>query len=234
LGGGVSEADNTRNNRRLARALKVETARKQAKSAYKSGDYAAAADFYGRVLSRRGGDDGTRATDNMSYASALMSLERYDEAATALAEAVRLQPGEIRNRTKFGEVLSRLDRHEEAAEQFTEAARLAPDDLPTLWRLALEQRTLGRTDDLRETVDRVLMIDPNHTGARILQMEDAAQMRVQMAAQAPGAPSMPGPQPISPVTKRTPRSSWRSKPLWFAIQAAVLLVAALWLRSLFP
>jgi tetratricopeptide (TPR) repeat protein len=224
-----------------------EALRKNAKRAYKAGELQAAVELYARLAEDPQGDDQSRSADLFGYASALIAVNRLNEAATQIERAAALQPDDPKISVKLAEVLSRVGRHEEAADQFRNLIRLEPGSADNHWRLALELRALGRDAEAREELRRCLAINPDHTEAQIFQLEQmmlggAERDGQSYEAEEPDNANQPASGDIPPATPlRRPTASapvarrqatWRSRPWGVAAEALVLVAVALWLKGL--
>jgi len=89
------------------------------------------------VLAERPGDDAAHEL----RARALLALGRLSEAEVHAADAVRLDPDEVRYRELLAEVLSRRGAHRDAAAEFGRLARNDPRQ--SAWTLAEAQERLG-------------------------------------------------------------------------------------------
>jgi hypothetical protein len=85
------------------------------------------------------------------------------EAATAYAErAIRLVPGDGRQRNNLGNMLMRLNRFPEAGEVLEVAKQIAPDDPVTWQNLALLSYREGKLESALEYMETALRLSPNH------------------------------------------------------------------------
>jgi len=89
------------------------------------------------ILATRPGDDAA----HEYRARAFLALGRPDEAQAHAADAVRLDPDEIRYRELLAQVLSAAGAHREAAAEFGRLAR--NDPAQTTWTVAEAQERLG-------------------------------------------------------------------------------------------
>lgn len=130
------------------------------------------------ILAERPGDDAA----HEMRARALLALGRTDEAERHAADAVRLDPDEIRYRELMAEVLSAEGAHRDAA---TEYARLARDDpRQRAWILAeagerLDADQAGRA---AEAARRAVRLNPADADAQL-----ALARALLLAGDAPGA-----------------------------------------------
>lgn len=89
------------------------------------------------VLARRPGDD----TAHEYRARAFLALGRADEAERHAADAVRLDPDEVRYRELLAQTLSAIGAHRDAAAEFGRLARNDPRQ--TTWTVAEAEERLG-------------------------------------------------------------------------------------------
>jgi tetratricopeptide (TPR) repeat protein len=98
-------------------------------------------------------------------AEALVVLSRYDEAAAAYGEVVRLAPQDPTARYNYGVLLYRRAYFSEAAEQFRELVRLQPDDARGQYNLATLAQREGRLAEAREAWQAFVRLEPNVASA---------------------------------------------------------------------
>jgi Flp pilus assembly protein TadD len=97
---------------------------------------------------------------------ALLRLERPDSAAVALTAALALRPDDADLLADLGRVLYDLGRSEESLDAFRGALRLRTDDPDLLLDAAHVLAAEGQIAAARGLLDRVLVLDPEHTEAR--------------------------------------------------------------------
>jgi tetratricopeptide (TPR) repeat protein len=98
--------------------------------------------------------------------TALFELQRFDEAASALREAVRLKPDYVEAHNTLSSCLVALGRREEALDTYREVLRLRPDIADTWYNFALIQAGLGRNDEAAASLRQALAIRPDFAAAR--------------------------------------------------------------------
>ena len=98
--------------------------------------------------------------------TALFELQRYEEAAYALREAVRLQPDYIEAHNTLSFCLVALGRREEALTIYQGVVRLRPDLPDTWYNLALIQAGLGRRGEAAASLRQALRLRPDFPAAR--------------------------------------------------------------------
>ncbi|MDP9244890.1 MAG: tetratricopeptide repeat protein, partial [Chloroflexota bacterium] len=115
------------------------------------------------VLSERPGDDAAHEL----RARALMALGRLDEAEVHAADAVRLDPDEIRYRELLAEVLSQRGAHRDAAAEYRRLARNDPRQ--PAWTLAEARERLGSAQPEMsvEAAQRAVKLDPRDPQAQL-------------------------------------------------------------------
>ncbi len=91
---------------------------------------------------------------------------RTDEAVSALAGAVRLDPLFAEARVNLGSVYLLKERIDEAIEQLEVATEARPDYAPAYGNLGVAYTQLGRTADARRMFERLLVLNPNDQRAR--------------------------------------------------------------------
>jgi lipopolysaccharide biosynthesis regulator YciM len=88
-------------------------------------------------------------------------LNGQNERALALFQAVlERDPSHRAALLKAGEVARGLGRHEEAVKFHREAERLQPDDLRPLYGLAADYEAMGRPEQAREILERIIALHP--------------------------------------------------------------------------
>src|SRR5918999_3993015 len=106
-------------------------------TALERSDPEAVLDLTADILQHRPGDDAA----HEYRARALLELGRVREAERHAADAVRLDPEEIRYRELLAEILSREGAHRDAADEFGRLARNDPRE--TTWTVAEARERLG-------------------------------------------------------------------------------------------
>ncbi len=107
------------------------------------------------------------AESHVARGLALSLSRRYDEAASAFEEAIRLNPGLFDAHHYFARISFASGRTERAAELFARAAALRQEDFQSPILLALALRVLGRSEEARQAgregvarAERALMLNP--------------------------------------------------------------------------
>jgi Flp pilus assembly protein TadD len=209
-----------------------EQLRRSAQTAYKSGDLDRSARTFALLVESTDVaiDPATRANDNLDYGTVLIRLGRQNEALGFLRRASELAPTDPRILLKLGQMLSRLERRDEAVEAFQALAAAAPNDPDAHSALAAELRLLGRIDEARAAAERALELDHEHIDARLTLMAIEAHQGTRTEKAIDEALAMSGGDVrLLYLREEKPPALW-----WLALQAVVLALAALWLRSLFP
>lgn len=115
------------------------------------------------ILAERPGDDAAHEL----RARALLALGRLDEAELHAADAVRLDPDEIRYRELLAEVLSRRGAHRDAAAEFGRLARNDPRQ--AAWTVAEARERLGAAQPEMsvEAARRAVKLDAGNPQAQL-------------------------------------------------------------------
>jgi len=121
-----------------------------------SGRADAAVQEFDRVLAKRPAD----VTALSGKASALVTMERFEEAAGVYAELVRTAPGDTVARYNYGVLLYRLARFGEAAEQFRRLVEIDPKHARGQYNLATLAQRAGRLDEAREAWEVFTRLEP--------------------------------------------------------------------------
>src|ERR1700678_3994960 len=96
---------------------------------------------------------------------ALLSLERLEDAVTALTRAVELRPGYAEALDTLGVCLAELVRPGEAVPYLERAAAAAPDSVATAFHLANALLAMDRLAESRAAFERALQLDPRFAPA---------------------------------------------------------------------
>lgn len=132
-------------------------------AALERGDHAAVIAATEARLARHPGDDAAHEL----RARALLALGRVQEAERHAADAVRLDPEEIRYRELMAQVLAAGGAHREAAEEFGRLARNDPRQGE--WTLAEAEQRLGAAQPglSVEAAQRAVRLDPRNGQAQL-------------------------------------------------------------------
>lgn len=98
--------------------------------------------------------------------------ERWDAAADALADAVRLDPEQAWTRVVFGLVLMEAQRLDEAAGELVEGARMDPEDVDAQLAAALAAAAIGRDGMAYEMLERARFQSVDDDQDRMAAVED--------------------------------------------------------------
>lgn len=146
-----------------------ETLRRQARSAFKAGDYADSALLFQQTIDAEAPDytlsDQAR-QDRIDLGVSLFRCSKYVEAARAFEAAITIDPNYAVAHHKLGLTSMRLGRVQRALEAFRAASSLAPDDAAFQWSYAEVALALGRQDEGEAAVQATLALDPTHPEAR--------------------------------------------------------------------
>ncbi|MGZ8481427.1 MAG: tetratricopeptide repeat protein [Candidatus Limnocylindria bacterium] len=131
--------------------------------ALERGDNEGVLDATDEILAARPGDDAA----HEHRARALLALGRLDEAERHAADAVRLDPDEIRYRELLAQVLSRRGAHRDAAAEFGRLARNDPRQPD--WTLSEARERIGAAQASMgvEAARRALRLDPSNGRAQL-------------------------------------------------------------------
>ena len=137
------------------------------------------------ILAQRPGDDAA----HEYRARALLALGRTEEAQRHAADAVRLDPDEIRYRELLAQVLSRGGAHREAAGEFGRLARNDPRQADWIVSEARERIDAAQASMGAEAARRAVRLDPDNGRAHLalaqaLTREGDARGAMQSAARA--------------------------------------------------
>jgi tetratricopeptide (TPR) repeat protein len=103
--------------------------------------------------------DNTIAQNNLG--TALMELERYNEAMKHFAKAVEIAPDNIEAKSNLGVAQLLQGRAAEAESIFTEILRDRPQDFTIETNLGAALLSQGRNEEARKHFDRAVQLDPN-------------------------------------------------------------------------
>jgi len=114
-------------------------------------------------LAERPGDDAAYA----ERASALLELGRLEEAERDAADAVRLDPDEVRYRELLAEIQSRRGEHADAAVEYARLARRDPAQVA--WTVAEAAERIEAADAAKgvEAARRAVRLDPRNFDAQL-------------------------------------------------------------------
>lgn len=132
-------------------------------AASERGDHATVIEVATARLAERPGDDAA----HERRARALLALGRLDEAERDAADAVRLDPDEIRYRELLAEIQSRRGEHADAAAEYARLARNDPAQVA--WTLAEATERLEGADATSgvEAARRALRLEPRNFDAQL-------------------------------------------------------------------
>lgn len=132
--------------------------------ALERGDHEAVLDATAEILAARPGDDAA----HEHRARALLALGRLEEAERHAADAVRLDPDEIRYRELLANVLSRRGAHRDAAVEFGRLARNDPRQPD--WTVSEARERIGAAQASMgvEAARRAVRLDPSNGRAQLI------------------------------------------------------------------
>lgn len=136
---------------------------RDAAEALERGDHEAVVRLTDTVLADRPGDDAA----HEYRARALLALGRLDEAEAHAADAVRLDPDEIRYRELLAQILSRRGAHRDAAAEFGRLARNDPRQPG--WTVSEARERIGADQPSMgvEAARRAVRLDPRDGTAQL-------------------------------------------------------------------
>lgn len=139
------------------------TTHDEIRAAYEEEDFELVLRLTDGLLAQRPGDDAA----HEYRARAFLALDRPDEAERHAADAVRLDPEEVRYRELLAQSLSAIGAHREAAGEY---GRLAKDDpRTTTWTVAEAEERLGAAQPVMgvEAARRAVRLAPNNGRAQL-------------------------------------------------------------------
>jgi tetratricopeptide (TPR) repeat protein len=133
------------------------------RAAHERGEHETVVRLSGARLAARPGDDAA----HEYRARALLALGRTEEAEADAADAVRLDPDEIRYRELLAEVRARLGAHDDAAWEYARLARNDPRQAD--WILAEARERLNAADPRRavDAARQATRLDPHDGRAHL-------------------------------------------------------------------
>lgn len=144
-------------------ALTEMSAFAEVQAALERGDFPDVLSQTGAILAERPGDDAAHEL----RARALLALGRLDEAEANAADAVRLDPDEVRYHELLAEILAARGDHRDAAGEYARLARADPR-LPD-WTVAEAQERLGaaQTEQGVDAARRAVRLEPRNAAAQL-------------------------------------------------------------------
>jgi tetratricopeptide (TPR) repeat protein len=131
--------------------------------ALERGDHAEVLRLTDAILAERPGDDAAHEL----RARALLALGRADEAQRHAADAVRLDPEEIRYRELMAEVLSAEGAHRDAAVEYGRLARNDPRQRAWILAEAGERLDADQAGRAADAARRAVRLDPSDADAQL-------------------------------------------------------------------
>lgn len=153
---------------------------------YDAGDYAGAAAGYEQAARLDPGSLPAR----IGLGSALLALQRYDEARKAYEEAARLRPGDPWPYFGLGQVETMTGRTEQTLAAYREFARLRPGDPNAQGRIGRALHALGRFPEAVVAFEKAEALDPRYFTCGCRPMEHA--LFLEARGKAASATSIPG------------------------------------------
>jgi tetratricopeptide (TPR) repeat protein len=141
--------------------------------AYRAGDHQAVLRQTDAALAAQPGDDAAHEL----RARSLLAVGRLEDAERHAADAVRLDPDEIRYRELLAELRARLGAHGDAAAEYARLAR--NDPAQPAWTLAEAQERLGAAEPEQavEAARRAVRLDPRNAEAQLTLSRGLVRLR---------------------------------------------------------
>ena len=163
--------------------------RKQARAAFKSGQYEESVAYYQRLVSEAAAEEAepspTQLQDRVELGTALFRVGRQAEAERELEIVVQADPSNGSAYHKLGLINLRLGRPHKALEMLRAATRAAPAEPAYQWALAELAIALGEREEAETALDSSLALDPNNAEAKA-----ARESLLRQPASALGGPSV--------------------------------------------
>ena len=144
--------------------------RKQARAAFKGGQYEESVAYYQRLVSEAEAEEAepspTQLQDRVELGTALFRVGRQAEAERELESVVEADPNNASAHHKLGLINLRLGRPQKALEALRMAASSAPKEAAYQWAWAELAIALGERDEAQTALDASLAIDPDNAEAR--------------------------------------------------------------------
>lgn len=125
---------------------------------------------------RRDPKDAIELYNLLQLAGSDSELERYDEAAKKVQQALAVDPEMIEGHSRLGNIYTKAGRHADAAAAYRRALALDPEHLLSTYNLALAYRALGRIDEAIVGFERTQQLDPR-SGRAHFQLGDIYMQR---------------------------------------------------------
>ena len=125
---------------------------------------------------RRDPKDAIELYNLLQLAGSDSELERYDEAAKKVQQALAVDPGIIEAHSRLGNIYTKAGKHAEAAAAYQRALALDPAHLLSTYNLALAYRALGKTNEAIVGLERTQQLDPR-SGRAHFQLGDIYMQR---------------------------------------------------------
>jgi len=114
---------------------------------------------------------GAKPYDFFVLATAYQFAGRMDDAEKAFRDATTRFSDDSATWWKLGALIAQRGRYQEALQPLTRAANLAPRDTRILRTISLAEMRLGKLDEATNTAERMVALEPQNVGARLLLAE---------------------------------------------------------------
>ncbi len=125
---------------------------------------------------RRDPKDAIELYNLLQLAGADSEMERYDDAAKKVQQALAVDPDIIEAHSRLGNIYTKAGKHAEAAAAYQRALALDPAHLLSTYNLALAYRALGKTTEAIVGLERTQQLDPR-SGRAHFQLGDIYMQR---------------------------------------------------------
>lgn len=149
-----------------------ETALDSVQEAFGRGDHEAVLRLTESMLAERPGDDAAHEFRSRS----LLALGRAEEAERHAADAVRLDPDEIRYRELLAQTLAAAGAHRDAAAEYQRLARNDPRQPAWIVAEAAERLDAAQAAEAVEAARRAVRLDPRNAAAQLALAQGLAQV----------------------------------------------------------
>lgn len=142
--------------------------RKQARVAFKKGQYEEAVSYYHQLLAERSEAIAAdqESQDRMEYGTALFRVSRFAEAEREFEASLVADPSNASVLHKLGLIHMRLGRPQKALEAFRGAAHAAPGEAAYQWAHAEVALALGERAEAEAALNASLALDPENEEAK--------------------------------------------------------------------
>jgi tetratricopeptide (TPR) repeat protein len=150
----------------------TEVALSSVEAAFERGDHDEVLRLTEAILAERPGDDAA----HEFRARSLLALGRAEEAERNAADAVRLDPEEIRYRELLAQVLAARGSHRDAADEYERLARNDPRQPAWIVAEAAERLDAAQAGEAVEAARRAVRLDPANAAAQLALAQGLARV----------------------------------------------------------